>query len=277
MSSNHKQTSERDQSYGTPYSTAVDNHDDADIDVEPITTSHPTTQQSSEKHSVLDELLPLPTTSLEPHPHAPHKNLLQSLRRVTSLSIIVGFLLSIVYIASTSPAVDQGVRRAELAWTRYIKLHGKVFEDVASESVKQDSGMEVVPVSSGEESTTVGTLGDEQTGEEGESVEDYVWGRSDPVVDDPELRLEPDDYDDKKEHDGTEIGGVDWARYTFLRTLGDEHVDTNVPGKRVMFVGDVHGMYDNLQWVSVRLGTVRCRRRANSSWTCTSMPFLDSY
>ena len=229
----------RDQPYDAPYSTAADDHDAVDDDG-PISTSIPTSH-STEKHSVLDELLPLPTTTLESN--SPHRNLLHSLRRVTSLSIIVGFLLSIVYIASTSPAVDQGIRKAELAWTRYIKLHGKVFEDIASESIKEDSGMTVAPVQIGEEVPTQGTLGDDH-GDEGMSVADYVWGDEDPVVQVPGLTLDEDQDDDDG---GNEVGRPDWTKYTFLRTLASSHADTGVPGKRVIFVGDVHGMYDNLQ------------------------------
>ena len=186
---------------------------------------------SPEKPSVLDELLPLPNSTSSTSSHPAH-NLLNPLRRVASLAVIVGFLLGIAYVAMTTGTVDQGIRKAEVAWTKYVKLHGKVFEDTADEKVQESSGMEVVdvPVDEMEEKPTQGTIGAEQD-DESLSTEDYFWGDDSAVQ---EIQL--DDSSDAR---------PDWSKYTFLRTLPKSHVDTKVPGKRVIFVGDIHGMYDS--------------------------------
>jgi hypothetical protein len=193
-------------------------------------------QARSEKSSVLDELLPLPTTTTTDGDNGHHAgNLLNSLRRISSLAVIVGFLLGIAYVAMTTGTVDQGIKKAEVAWTKYVKLHGKVFEDMMVDKEGESSGMQVVdvpPVNNTEDDHKPAEIAtEEESDEDSVSVEEYVWG-SDGIVRDVNL-----DLDDARE---------DWSKYTFLRTLTPSHVDTKVPGKRVIFVGDVHGMYNEL-------------------------------
>jgi hypothetical protein len=48
---------------------------------------------------------------------------------------------------------------------------------------------------------------------------------------------------------------LDFDKYTMMLSLSEEDADTMTPGKKVIFVGDIHGSFDPLQWVRPRMGT----------------------
>jgi hypothetical protein len=167
--------------------------------------------QAFEKSSLLDELLPLPTTTSSDTRLG--RGLLGPLKRIGSITVILTFLFAISYTACIVEISGRSTRKNIVTWTQSI--NGYISDSMSFTAPLLNPA---VPDSADQVSD--------------EDKEGDIWEEGEEA-----LGLQLADT----------TSSPDWAKYTFIRTLPPSHVDTNIRGKRVIFVGDVHGSYDSLR------------------------------
>ncbi|WRT64939.1 uncharacterized protein IL334_001879 [Kwoniella shivajii] len=169
------------------------------------TTLRPHLRRS--KPSLLDELLPTPTTFNTPNQT---DSLSHVIRRAGSVAVITIFLLSITFMASTTTTSPAGILKGGAKGLKEVFGVGNqadvgswISQDIQSSTHNNDDSQEDI------------------TGSEGISDTDSESEPSDEV--------RPD---------------VDFDHYKMLRTLPSENIDITSKGKRLIFIGDIHGSYD---------------------------------
>jgi len=160
------------------------------------------------KPSIIDELLPTPAS----RPNLIHTNAdtIRILRRIGSLGVIVVFLLSVIFLAST----DEGSNKSGAGLR-------KVFE-VGSDAGVGGAGWVAqdleTPINETEDMAGPVISGEPESGEYGEAVS---GSSSDLVI-------------------------IDFEKYTMLRTLTPSVLNASDMSNRIIFIGDVHGSFDPL-------------------------------
>ncbi|WVR04508.1 hypothetical protein IAU60_001512 [Kwoniella sp. DSM 27419] len=163
--------------------------------------------------SILDELLPTPSST--PGSNASFS---QTLRRSGSLAVICIFLLSISFMAGTASetgaAGGLGVNVVRGSAGGLRKVFGVGSQAEVGGWVSQD--LDQVP-----------------------SVQETADGR-------PGADGGASDTDSETEPDQSVAPDVDFDHYKMLMTLPPGKVDITTQGRRMIFIGDVHGSYDPL-------------------------------
>ncbi|WVQ97913.1 hypothetical protein IAU59_005030 [Kwoniella sp. CBS 9459] len=182
------------------------------------------------KPSILEELLPTPSSFSDPASPPSESSRFdlntsfnRTIRRSTSLAIILIFLLSVSFMASTT--------------TNHNGIGYEAVKGTAA-GLKQVFGV-------GNQADVGGWVS--------QQVEDIAQSNQDDTQEGQEQSGQSggdggtgSDTDSETESDNSVRPDVDFDHYKVLQTLPPEKVDITTQGKRMIFIGDVHGSYDPL-------------------------------
>ncbi|OCF37468.1 hypothetical protein I317_03855 [Kwoniella heveanensis CBS 569] len=188
------------------------------------------------KPSILEELLPTPSSFSSADYQSPQESRFgvdlntsfnRTIRRSTSLAIILIFLLSVSFMASTTTNHNGIGYEAVKGTAAGLK---QVFGVGNQADVGGWVSQQVEDITQGD------NAGGDQGGEDvtgGSASGDAGAGTA-------------SDTDSETEPDNSVRPDVDFDHYKVLQTLPPEKVDVTSQGKRMIFIGDVHGSYDPL-------------------------------
>ncbi|WWC59432.1 uncharacterized protein I303_101988 [Kwoniella dejecticola CBS 10117] len=186
------------------------------------------------KPSILDELLPTPTTLSDlNHNHSYRSSSSSSdsslslvIRRAGSVAIISIFLLSITFMASTSTS---SVGLMSAGGREGLKA---VFGGGSHAEISSLSDQVVLPGNQGEASET-DNVDPNADGSEGDG------GNGSDSDSETDEETTPEDLNMKKPE-------IDFDRYKLYKVLPPGSIDIESTNKRLIFIGDIHGSYDPL-------------------------------
>ena len=220
----------------------------ARFDVEPTTTDQederiPTLPLEKSTTSTLDELLPLPTTTPEPSSSSssltPTDYVSRIIFRISSLAVIITFVLCLSFIAATTDwPINISLANAETAWSRFRYYQYKGVEMAKhngddDDSLATRSLVETVFSTQDRHTPTSVPSNAQKHGDDDDDDDEYVWPADEPLLDGLSLDVSEEEQE--------------LAKYTFVRRIPASHVATDIKGKRVIFVGDVHGEIKSLK------------------------------
>ncbi|WVF69868.1 hypothetical protein IAT40_004649 [Kwoniella sp. CBS 6097] len=196
------------------------------------------------KPSIFEELLPTPSSFSDPSsPYANSNSNDQSrvfdlntsfnrtIRRSTSLAIILIFLLSVSFMASTTTN-HNGIGYEA------VKGTAAGLKQVFGVGNQADVGVWV----SQQVEDIAGQGNNDNENVAGQSGDGHVEG----VTSGSQYGGTASDTDSETEPENSVRPDVDFDHYKVLQTLPPERVDVTTQGKRMIFIGDVHGSYDPL-------------------------------
>ncbi|WWD20006.1 hypothetical protein CI109_104479 [Kwoniella shandongensis] len=175
----------------------------------PLQTSSSQRPRYRPKPSFLDEVIPIPSSS-SPSTSTfqnSNTNLSHTIRRSGSVAIISIFLLSIIFLASTDDSSTKLRDGAQIKGGGLRQIFGVGSQAGIGGAEWVAQDLDKVP----EETTTSSAITAGSTGADG---------------------VRP---------------SIDFEQYKTLRTLPATAVDVTSEGKRVIFIGDVHGSFDPLE------------------------------
>lgn len=177
----------------------------------------PFTPRSDSRKPLLEELIPTPD-------HPDRRDSIAVLRRTGSVAILSIFLLSVIFLAST-----EGRRQ----------LASQDLRNIFGAGIQAEVGN--------------GWLNQDLEGGSGSATDDVpAWEGAQPGHGMPaapeNTKPQIGTYDLAAVKAGSDLRAdrTDFERYTILRTLPPASVDTS-NGKRLIFIGDVHGSYAPLK------------------------------
>ncbi|WWC87114.1 uncharacterized protein L201_002000 [Kwoniella dendrophila CBS 6074] len=180
--------------------------------------------------SLLDELLPTPTSSTFPSnsnsyfssKQADSGSLSHVIRRAGSVAVITIFLLSITFMASTSTTSPVGMLKSGAA-SGLKQVFGVGNQAEIGSWISQDVSSSNTDTSINDSLSQVqdGTASGSGSGSGSDTDSD-----SEPLE-----QVKP---------------GVDFDHYKMLKTLPPGTIDISSAGQRLIFIGDIHGSHDPL-------------------------------